>query len=800
MRGFVNERIGGLLRLFLIMSGILNDLRFAWRLTRGQPVLTIAAALTVAFGVGANTAVVSVIETVLLNPLGLGHTDRVLVPTIRIDRFNMRGAAASAVEFRDIHAMTETFSSVAAGEGHAWVSEMGGEANRLVGQSVTPEFFRVFDQQPELGRFFTGEDRDSLVLSDGFWRAAFGADPRVLGRVLILDGKPHPVVGVAKPGFRFPANVQAWTPLVLPPQRFRRGYDMDLTVLARLKPGVSAAQARDRMERYVAGVKSEADGKDLARLGYYIDLDSFANYVAGDLRRPLVLLWVAAILVLLAGCANVAGLLLTRTNARRREIAIRISVGGSRWQILRQLLLESLMLGAIGGISGLVIARAGLTLLTRVAIPDKEVLGLVSLDPTMLLYGFALALGSGLLFGFAPAMELFRDAHTQGMARSRRSWFQYTFTRAQVAAAFVFVVITALLLRSLMRVEDLQPGFDTQDLTTAFVMKPANDPGFLDRVQAALASAPGVQSAALGYPVPFSGESLTSTFEISGRKRMPGEPEWHGEAFMVSPNYFETLRVPLLRGRGLAATDSQTTAPLVCVIDAQLAERFFSGRDPIGESISMYRGPARIVGVVGTIRGTTLEARSHPSVYYPLAQMPFFSQTGVIVRSPVRAGPLIRAAVRRSSGAAAVFDIETMRERVDQTLGIRRVVVGLLSIFGGITLLLAGIGVYGVIAQIVAERTQEIGVRMALGARREQILWSFLGQGMRSGVLGIVIGIFLAAYAQRWIQSMLYGIRGLDVLTFGMAGAGLLGILVVSITWPAIRAARVDPLQALRHE
>jgi predicted permease len=766
-----------------------------------QPLLTATAAFTIAVGVGANTAIVSVVKTVLLNPLGLRNSSQVMAARVRIEKVNMRHAPDSGVEFREIQAMRDAFQAVAASEARSWTSQVGEEANRLLGSAVTPEFFTVFGERPALGRFFTADDRESVVLSDGFWKTAFGASRDVLGQVLVLDEKPYRIVGVASPEFRFPTTAQAWTPLVLSADRLRRrGYNMTLGVFARLKDGVNPAQGVDRVNRYVAALKTQPGNSDMARIGYGMELDPFAEYIGGDLRRPLMLLWIAAGVVMLATCANVAGLLLTRGANRKREIAIRISLGAGRLQVMRQLLIESVLLGAVGGVVGLGVARMSMLLLTRLAIPGSQVLKLVSLDRQMLLYGLLLALASGVLFGLAPALQFWRESQTSSLARNRRRWFQDAFVVAQVAAAFVLVAVTGLLVRSLWTIEQLRPGFDPRRVTTAFVTKPRSDLGFLNRLESAVAASPGVEAAALATPLPFAGGGLTSGFGIQGRKPAPGEPEWHGEAYMVTPRYFETMRIPLLRGRNLTAADAAPNAPLVCVVDARMVERFFPSQEAIGQSISMYMGWAQIVGVVGSIRDITLEEQSRPAVYYPLARVPFFPQISVIARSSIPAGSIIRDAVRVSSRSAPVYDTKTMEDRIAESLGIRRVVVTLLAVFGSISLLLAAIGLYGVIAQVVGERTQEIGIRVALGARPAQILWQFMRQGLRAGLAGLALGVLAAAYAQRWLSGMLYEIRGFDPTTYLSVAVSIVLILAVAVWRPAQRAARLDPQTALRRE
>ncbi len=786
---------------FAFVDGILGDTRFALRRLRKQPALTAAAILTIGLGVGANTAVVSVLETVLLNPLGMRNTGRVLAATVRMDKLQMRHVTTSAAEFRDLESMGDTFAAVAAAEGRAWTSSVNGEPVRLLGRAVTPEYFAVFGERPMAGRFFSAEDRESAILSHRLWQAQFGGDPSVLGKVLMLDGQPHRIVGIAPPNFRFPADAQLWTPLELTAQRLaERGNNMNLALFARLRDGVSPEQAADRVNRHVGGVMSSgADGQELAKLGYAIDLEPFSRYVAGDLQRPLWLLWAAALLVLFTACANVAALLLARTAARQREMAIRLALGAARPQILRQLMVESLLLGGLGGLFGLLIAALALSFLTQMTIPGRQMLELVALDRRLMLYALGLSLGSGLLFGLAPAIQLLRSSQTSAMRRWARHRFQNVFVAAEVAVAVVLLVSTGLLVRSLRALAEVRPGFEPAGVTTAFLIKPTNDPGFLARLEAELRVSPGVEAAALAYPLPFSGGGLTSMFSLRGRQRQGGEPEWHGEAYMVSPAYFETLRIPLLSGRNLSAADV-ADSPLVCVVDEDLARRFFPNQDPIGQEIAMYKGWARIVGVARAVRSTSLEQSSRPIVYYSLAQVPFFPEEGILVRSRVPGAPAMREAVRRANGSVPLFDVRTMEGRIAESFGIRRVMAILVSTFGAICLLLAVVGLNGVVAQVSAERAPEIGIRMALGARPSQILVRVLGAGLLAGGSGLLAGAAVSVFAQRWLGSLLYAVQPFDAWTFAGAAAVVMAALLLAVYWPARRASRIDPQAVLRCE
>ncbi|HYP05926.1 MAG TPA: ADOP family duplicated permease [Bryobacteraceae bacterium] len=783
---------------FRWVDTLFRDVRFAARLMAKRPAIVAAAVFSVALGVGANTAVVSVLQALLLNPMGVSDADRLAVATVRLDKLNLPKAETSGVEWRELRDMRDVFTHVAAMEGRYWTSDLGGESVRVIGRVVTPSFFDVFAVQPALGRFFDDNDREAVVLSWPTWTSQFGGDRTVLGRMMMLDGVPHRIIGVAPEHFRYPVRARVWTPLQMAASRLqKRGYNMTLTVVARLKPGVSFHQASARVNGYVEALKNDsyAQGKNY---GYFVDLHGFTDFVAGDLKRTLWTLWAAALAVLFTSCASVAILLLSRTAGRRREIAIRLALGATRTQVFRQLVIESLLLGLLGGGVGIAMAAGATSILGELAVPQKELLALARMNGSLALYGLVVSLLCGFVFGLAPAVQLMRDNQAAGMARAPRRRFQSVFVAAEVAAAVVLLVTTTLLMRSFWAARQIDPGFRYEGVTTAFVLKPKNDPGFLARAETELrAAAQG--PVALAYPVPFASEGLTAGFTIAGRKVQSGEPERHGEAHMVTPGYFRTLQIPVLRGRTFVDGDS-ADSERVCVIDSRLADEFFRGDDPLGQKIGMYGGPATIVGVVPALRATTPESRSRPVVYYALAQMNSTSTVGVLARSPGNTAPAIRAAIRRANGSVAVFDVQTLRERLDELLGTRRVVALLVLSFGGVCLLLAIAGLHGVTAQMVSERAPEIAVRLALGAEPRQILRLFLASGLTWAGVGLLAGLAAFAFAQRWIANLLFQVKASDGLAVTVACAIVMVGVAGAVWMPARRASRTDPQQVLRHE
>ena len=777
------------------LDSLYRDFRFTWRLARRQPWTMIAAIVSIAIGVGADTAITSVVDTVLLNPLGLKNSNRLIAATVHIKKLQMTGAETSGAEFRDLQSCRDVLTSITATEGRAWT--LGGEQPvRLLGVAVTPEFFNVFNINPQLGTLSQGLNDDTVVLSDALWKTRFGQSASVIGQKLLLDGKLYQVIGVAPSDFHFPAKAEAWVPLILTPDRFTRGNNMSLSLYGRIRDDVSITRVQQRVDGQLLH-----SNDTLGELGYGIDVEPIAKRIAGDLRLPILFLWIAASILLLAACANVAGLLMARAASRRNEIAIRIAIGGSKWQILGQLLTESIILASIGGAAGIMLASTLLDMLRNQPLAYQNVLRLATLNGRLLLYGLALSLFSSLLFGVIPALELLRNQHVGSLLRARRKWFQNIYIVGQVSAAMLLLVMMGLLLKSLNAIGQLGPGFNSDQLTTAFLIKPAqNQIAFYEELLSNLRKTPGIQSAALAYTLPFAGgEAPTSMFDIKSHHHQPGQPEWHGEAYQVSPDYFSTLRIPLLRGRLIQESDT-AAAPRVVIIDEGLAKRFFANEDPLGQEIAMYSGWARVVGVVAAVKDETVEQSSRPVVYYALKQIPFFPQIGVVVRSSVPAAGIIRDAVAAANPKVPIFDVKTMRERIDASQSTRTVMAVLVSLFAGITALLAAIGVHGVIAQIVAERTPEIGIRMALGARSADIFQRYAMQGLRLSIVGVGLGLCAAVAFAGLLRNLLYKVQPLDPVVMICGGIGVLLISTIAVFAPAWRASHVDPQIALRSE
>jgi len=811
-----------------------SDFRFALRTLAKAPGFALTAVGVLALGIGANAAIFSLVNQVLLNPAGISDPDRVVALRVSYNKLNLKNISVSAPDFADARAGRQVFEHTAVMEAGDFNYTGRDIPERLPGASVSQEFFDVFGARPALGRAFSAdEDRPNAnlvaILSHAAWRRLFGADPAVLGRSLELNRKLYRVVGVMGPEFRYPAGVDLWVPMGLSDPDYAAGHRFSehLAAFARTRQGVVFERANaflsmlsDRVRRNTAFAR-ESDWGMFAM--------PFTGYVAGDNRTAMLVLMGAVAFVLLIACSNIAGLMLARVSGRAREMAVRTALGAGRWRLIRQTLAESLLLALGGALAGLALAYAAVPLLLSLA-PRQAAAGMsVRMDLHVLLFTVAAALLSGVLFGLAPAWQIARmdpqgilkaggrsgmSAGARGSARAR---LRSALVIAETAAALALLVGAGLFLRSLARLQTVDPGFQPRGVMAASLSLPPasypDDPrrvAFYRTVADRLSQVPGVTSAAVVLPLPFSGMDSSASFQIAERPTGAGDPGPHGDIRRVSPGYFSALGIPLQSGRLFTGQDRAGTEP-VALVDTNLARQYWPGENPIGQHIcngfaGFCNGSsgawARIVGVVGHVYHSQLAADSGKGAYYfPMWQQPA-PAAAIVVRTgasdPSRFAAAIREAVVAADPAQPVHDLRTLEAMVSGSLAPRRFVVRVLGFFAAMALLMAAVGLYGVIGYAVAQRTQEIGIRVALGARRSSILALVLGQGLRLAGAGVGIGMLVALSAGRWLRSELFGVDAFDPLTFAVTALVLLGAALLASYLPARRPMRVDPSEALR--
>ncbi len=817
------------------MSTFRQDLRFALRVLLKHPASTAVAVATLGLAIGANTAIFSVVNGALLRPLPFPEPDR-LYQIVRIFQDGSTGTQSvpKFVMWRD---GTRTFESMAAyddlGSGFNLTGE--GAPERVIGSRVTRGFFDVLRVQPAIGRGFRPEeDRPGglrvVVLSHGLWTRRFGADPGVLGREVTLNGEAYTIVGVMPRGFEFPRAVSLWTPL----QANEAGHEIAnyLEVVARLKPGMTVGDASAEMkgfaERYAKAYPDEvAQGESF---GVY----RIQDVLYGDLRPALMVLVGAVGFVLLIACVNLANLQLARSAARRREIALRTILGARRSRIVRQLLTESTLLGLAGGGAGLLVAYW--TIPALVALGPGAIRGMdVPIDGTVLAFTAALSLVTGLLFGLVPAVQAARPdlagAINEGSTRSTSgaggARTRHLLVMSEVALAIVLLVGASLLIRSFVGLRGIDPGFRTADVLTMKLSLPEAKYGempALDRFAEAVVEhaeqVPGVNAAALTVTLPMQG-GPDLPFTIEGRYTRGGNGEGAGGAQYrpVTRRFFDVLGIPLLRGRGFAESD-RAGAPLVAVINETAARKYWKDADPIGQHIWLGQpiapeladaSPREIVGVVRDVREQGLDAAPPAIVYVPLGQMA--PPIGRMIVRLLPANVVVRAGVEPASVTAAVeraiwavdpdqpiTNVLRMDEVVSRSLGSREFNMLLVGALAFVALVLAAVGIYGVLSYLVQQRTREIGVRLALGATSGRVLGLVLRQGLTTVAAGVALGLAGAFGLTRLLRSLVYGVSVRDPLAFAAAPLLLLAVALLSIWLPARRAARVDPIVALRVE
>ncbi len=820
------------------MQALWQDLRYGARMLRKQPGFTLIAVLTISLGIGANTAIFSVVNAVLLRPLPYPRPDEVA----QVDTSNAsRGWTQSQVslpDFRDWQAQTQAFAHLAAYSQRSANLSGGAQPERVEYALATATLFDVLATEPLLGRVFLPEEdqpgRGNVVLlSYGFWQRAFGGASGVIGQTMSLNGEICTVVGVMPARAQFPnADVALWKPLAMKRDEAGGRDGRWLEVVGRLKAGVTVAQAQAEMERITGNLARDYPASNA---GWSARVSSLHTAQTSELRPSLLMLWGAVGLVLLIACANVANLLLARAAGRGQEIALRSALGASRIRLVRQMLTESLLLALLGGATGVLLALWGVALLP--SLDPNGATPRIELDRWALGYSLALAMLTGLLFGLLPALKTARtDLQTalkeggRASDASPRQRARNLLIAGEVAVTLALLAGAGLLLRSFAALMRVDPGFDTRNVLTLRLAPPQAQrlpgerggayfkrlqderqqvAGFYRALTERVEALPGVQSVGVINRLPLTGANWIVGFNVEGRpsRSRAEQPSAYGR--IVDAGLLRTLQTPLLGGRLLAESDTQQ-APPVAVINQTMARQHWPNEDAVGKRLRFGDDPeifdwVTVVGVVGDVRFNNLESAPEATVYLPFTQAIFghFGDWGMslVVRAqsnPAALADAIRAQAQALDKTLPVYQIRTLDQLVEQNLAQRRAGMLWLSLFAALALMLAVVGLYGVLSYAVASRTREIGVRLALGAQRRDIARLIIGQGLKPVLAGIALGLGAAYAATRLLQKMLFGVSATDPLTFAAIVLLLIGVALAACWIPARRAAKVDPMIALR--
>jgi len=810
----------------------LQDIRYAFRMLLKRPGFTVIVVLTLALGIGANTTIFTAIDAVLLNPLPYKDPERLMVvwetnKQLGPEMWDRNEAAIG--NFLDWRSRNQSFDQL----GALFDTDMNltgvGEPQRIQGCVVTTNFFQVLGVQPMHGRSFVPESETpgspfTVIISHELWQRQFGSDRGIINKSLTLNAHQVAVIGVMPPGFelQFPItrHVDMWVPMVIDigDLGYHDRSNNFLYTVGRLKQGVSQEQAQTEMN-LIAGQLQQQYPETNTEKG--VRVVALHKQLVGNVESYLYMLFAAVGFLLLIACANVAGLLLARVTARHREVAIRIAVGASRWRLIRQLLTESIILSGLSGLLGLLLAYGGVKLLVSLTPSEVPRLHEVGLHVPVFLWTLAISVVTGVLFGLAPAVQASKpDLNTALKESSGRNpgSFQGSGLRnllvvSEVAVALLLLVGAGLMTKSFLRLQQVDPGFDATNVLSMNIALPTSKYReqrlltFYDQLFERVKNLPGVKSVAGINPLPLGNSNVSDRFVVEGAPFVALADRPFAGVRVITPDYFQTMSIPQLKGRSFTEQDREKT-PNVIIVNEALASRYWPNQDPIGKRLGFFEeDPGKqewreIVGVVGNVKSKALEIEVMPEAYFPYRQVPenFMNLVVRTASDPVSMVPAIRSQVLSVDKDQPVSDIMTMEQRVAKSVAAKRFVMSLLGAFSILALGLAAVGIYGIMAYLVTQRTQEIGVRMALGAQKRDVLRLIVGKGMALAVIGTAIGLIASLALTRLMRSLLFEVTPTDWLTFVMVSVVLLTVALLASYIPARRATKVDPLVALRYE
>jgi len=803
------------------MRKLLQDLRYGLAMMLKRPGFTLVTLLALALGIGANTAIFSAVNSILLRPLPYPDAEQLVrlhdSKPPQFDEFPV-----SPGNFTVWREQTNSFENVAAYyTGPPLIMTGNDRPEVFEGARVSASLFPLLKVHPILGRPFTTDEEELdraqvVLLSHGLWQRRFGSNPGIIGQQITLSDKSYTIIGVMPPDFKFPTDrTELWVPTgFVPEDRTRHGAHY-LAVIARLKPGTSLQQSQTEMQMVAQRL---AEQNPQTNAGWNTKVVNWQEDMVGSIRRPLIIISAAVLFVLLIACLNITNLLLAQSLSRSREVAIRMALGASRSRIVRQFLTESMLLSVVGGLLGLLLAIVGVRVLSSFAADTLPGADNISVDWRVLAFTMGLSMLTGIVFGFAPALqfskpdmnEMLKEGGRAGTDGVHRNRLRRLLVVTEVVLALVLLVGAGLLIRSFTKLQEVNPGFDSRNVLAMNVSlhrtrypKEPQQAAFFEKVVQGISTVPGVQAAGVVAPLPFTSD-MNYGFKLVGQPPVDESQLPQANYYLVSSDYFRVMNIPLLKGRTFTDKDRENV-PRVVIINDTMARKYFATEDPLGKQINITNGSdvwREIVGVVGDVKQYGLDTEVKPQIYEPYLQEPFFMMSIVARTSvnPAGMGEPVQAQVYALDKNQPVTTITTMESIVSESLAKRRFSMTLLSIFAGVGLVLATIGIYGVMAFIVSQRTHEMGIRMALGARVADIVRLVVGQAVLLVIIGIVIGLGASFALTRTMSSLLFGVTATDWRTLAGVSILLIAVALIASYLPAYRAMRVNPVEALREE